>query len=73
MNDNSNDNDQYGAVVNEIREALCPVCDRISVSRRRRDDPDDPGQEIRWCDEGKHEFKDTRWVTAKPSEATRFD
>lgn len=37
MNDHSTENDRSGKVVNDVREAVCPVCDRSLVSRRLRD------------------------------------
>jgi hypothetical protein len=36
------------------------------------EDPDDPGVEIRMCDDG-HQVRTTRYVFTTPKDATRFN
>lgn len=64
---------EYGKHVNERRFDWCRECGRDTETRYERDVPGNESTEIRWCEDGGHEVTGPRYVTAKPSEATRFD
>jgi hypothetical protein len=61
-----------GAPVRETITAWCEECGRTSTMPPGIEDPNDPGIEIRTCEEG-HQVRTTRYVFTEPKDATRFN
>jgi hypothetical protein len=65
-------NSRIGQVVRESITAWCEGCGGMSFMPPGVEDPDDPGVEIRMCDDG-HQVRTTRYVFTTPKDATRFN
>lgn len=65
-------NSRIGQVVRESITAWCDGCNGTSFMPPGVEDPNDPGVEIRTCEEG-HEVRTTRYIFVEPKDATRFN
>lgn len=62
-----------GEWVREHRDEWCGTCGRTTHSKWLRLDPTREKSEIRWCEDGEHEYQAEAYFYCPPSEATRVD